>query len=58
MLRERETLPADFPLAAWAGQRECSREKAAQCHKGIALSLFVMIGTQKRNNMTMKENSF
>ena len=47
--RERETLLADSPLAAWAGRKQGSREKAVQCHKGIALSLFVTIGMQERN---------
>ena len=56
--RERETRLANFSLAARASQRQDSRKKAAQCHKGIALSLFAMIGRQKRNTMAVKENSF
>jgi len=58
MLRDRETLLADWPLAAWAGRRQGSIQKAAQCHKGIALSLFVMIDVQERNIMTIKKNPF
>ena len=53
--RERETRLANFSLAARASQRQDSRKKAAQCHKGIALSLFAMIGRQKRNTMAVKE---
>jgi len=51
--RERDSLSNELALAAWLYSLEARytiyREKSAQCHKGIALSLIVTIDERRKN---------